>query len=120
MIEAWGRGFEKIREACEKYDGPLPEYEINEDGIMVLCKACNAYLCLLNDGHKLNQNGQDVVKMLVKFCKEPKTVQEMMEYIGEKSRTSFKRKYLKGLVEDGTLKMTIPDKPTSGKQKYFS
>lgn len=61
-----------------------------------------------------------MVKMLVKFCKEPKTVQEMMEYIGEKSRTSFKRKYLKGLVEDGTLKMTIPDKPTSGKQKYFS
>ena len=22
--------------------------------------------------------------------------------------------------ENGTLKMTIPDKPTSGKQKYFS
>ena len=40
MIEAWGRGFEKIREACALYDGPLPEYEINEAGIMVLCKAC--------------------------------------------------------------------------------
>lgn len=26
MIEAWGRGFEKIREACALYDGPLPEY----------------------------------------------------------------------------------------------
>lgn len=25
MIEAWGRGFEKIREACALYDGPLPE-----------------------------------------------------------------------------------------------
>ena len=24
MIEAWGRGFEKIREACVLYDGPLP------------------------------------------------------------------------------------------------
>lgn len=120
MIEAWGRGFEKIREACEKYDGPLPEYEINEAGIMVLCKACDAYLRLLDDGHDLNQNGQDLVKMLVKFCQEPKTVQEMMDYVGEKSRTSFKRKYLKKLVENGTIKMTIPDKPTSGKQKYFS
>ena len=29
MIEAWGRGFEKIKEACGLYDGPLPEYEIN-------------------------------------------------------------------------------------------
>ena len=39
MIEAWGRGFEKIKEACRLYDGPLPEYEINESGIMVLCRA---------------------------------------------------------------------------------
>lgn len=120
MIEAWGRGFEKIREACEKYDGPLPEYDINDDGIMVLCKACDTYLDLLNGGYNLNQTGQDVVKMLVKYCSEPKTVQEMMEYVGEKSRTTFKRKYLKQLIEDGTLKMTIPDKPTSGKQKYYA
>lgn len=49
MIEAWGRGFEKIREACVLYDGPLPEYEINEAGIMVLCKACDKYLGLLRD-----------------------------------------------------------------------
>ena len=39
MIEAWGRIFEKIRETCALYVGPLPEYEINEAGIMVLCKA---------------------------------------------------------------------------------
>ena len=36
MIEAWGRGFEKIKEACALYGGPLPEYEINSAGIMVL------------------------------------------------------------------------------------
>ena len=30
MVEAWGRRIEKIREACEKYGGPLPEYEIIE------------------------------------------------------------------------------------------
>lgn len=98
----------------------MPEYEINEAGMMVLCKACDSYLRLLHGQLKLNQNGQDVVKMLVEFCREPKTVQEMMEYVGEKSRTSFKRKYLKSLIEDGILTMTIPDKQTSGKQKYFS
>lgn len=38
-------------EACALYDGPLPEYEINEAGSMVLCKACDKYLVLLrNDG----------------------------------------------------------------------
>lgn len=60
MIEAWGRGFEKIQEACALYDGPLPEYEINEAGIMVLCKACDRYLELLRDGvHQPVQNVQD-------------------------------------------------------------
>lgn len=49
MIEAWGRSFEKIREACALQDGPLPEYEINKAGIMVLCKACDRYLELIRD-----------------------------------------------------------------------
>ena len=30
MIEAWGRGFDKIKEACARYEGPLPEYDINK------------------------------------------------------------------------------------------
>lgn len=50
MIEAWGRGFDKIKEACEKYEGPLPEYDICEDGIMVLCTACGKYMKLLSMG----------------------------------------------------------------------
>lgn len=54
MIEAWGRGFEKIKEACTLYDGPLPEYEINESGIMVLCKACDRYLDLLAGKEKVD------------------------------------------------------------------
>lgn len=36
MIEAWGRGFEKIKEACEKDDGRLPEYNISASGIMAI------------------------------------------------------------------------------------
>jgi hypothetical protein len=60
-----------------------------------------------------------VVRVLFEACCEPKTMQETMEYVDEKNRTSFKREYLKGLVENGRLKMVIPNKPTIGK-KYFS
>ena len=121
MIEAWGRGFEKIREACALYDGQLPEYEINEAGIMVLCKACDRYLGLLrNDGQNHDQFGHDVVMMILDFCKEAKSVPEIMENFGFKSRTSFRRKYLNALVEEGRLKMTMPDKPKSKNQKYYS
>ncbi len=61
LIEAWGRGFDKIKEACAKYDGRLPEYNISVSGIMVLCKVCDKYLELLNDKEDLHlcQSDQD-------------------------------------------------------------
>ena len=120
MIEAWGRGFDKIKEACARYDGSLPEYNISKSGVMVLCKACDKYLKLLKDDNHHDQDGYDVVKMILDFCKEAKSVPEIMEQFEFASRTSFRRKYLDVLVKDGRLKMTLPDKPRSKNQKYYS
>ena len=58
--------------------------------------------------------------LILDFCKEEKTVFEIIEYIGHKNRTRFRRDYIKPLVESGKLKMTIPEKPTSRNQKYIS
>lgn len=92
---------------------------------MVLCKACDKYLALLRDDghhpdHYPNQNGQDMIKMIIDFCKEPKSVQEIMDYFGFESRTSFRRKYLIPMLEHGMLKMTLPEKASSKNQKYYS
>ena len=127
MIEAWGRGFDKIKDACAKYDGHLPEYNISASGIMVLCKACDKYLELLRgERHPVqseqdyDQVGHDVVMMILEFCKEARSISEIMEQFGFDSKTSFRRKYLNTLVKDGRLKMTLPDKPKSKNQKYYS
>lgn len=45
---------------------------------------------------------------------------EIMEKVGYKNRTRFRRDYIKPLVEKGFLKMTIPEKPTSKNQKYIA
>ena len=50
LIEAWGRGFDKITVGCKEYGGPRPSYKIGESGVMVLCKACPAYLELKSAG----------------------------------------------------------------------
>ena len=50
LIEALGRGFDKITAGCKEYGGPRPSYKIGESGVMVLCKACPAYLELKNAG----------------------------------------------------------------------
>ena len=83
MGTAWGHGFDKIKEACARYDGPLPEYDINKSGIMVLCKACDRYLELLHDkSHPVQseQDGeQDMVKAIIAFCSEPKSAKEIVK-----------------------------------------
>ena len=123
MIEAWGRGFDKIKEACAKYDGRLPEYNISASGIMVLCNACDKYLDLRNEDSRLGQsdqdNDQDVTKMIIAFCKQPHSAKEIMEYIKINDRSFFRRHYLNPMIKTGQLKMTIPDKPKSGNQKYY-
>lgn len=125
MIEAWGRGFEKIKEACELYDGPLPEYEINEAGIMVLCKACDKYLELLRNDVRHHVQSEhdaehDVRNAIIEYCKEPRTSKEIIEHFGFANRLYLKRHYLDKMLETGEIKMTMPEKPTSKMQRYYS
>lgn len=47
------------------------------------------------------------------------TTAEMMSKLGLKSRISFRENYLKPALENGLIKMTIPDKPTSKNQMYY-
>ena len=57
---------------------------------------------------------------LLEFCKTPKTRAEMQEFCKIQSRKKFNESYLKPLLVQGKLKMTIPDKPKSKNQKYIS
>ena len=120
MIEAWGRGFEKIREACALYDGPLPEYEINEAGIMVLCKACDRYLelipakkkvdSIISDerimSEKMSELRKEPIVKIVNYLKDNEeiTTAKGVEITG-KSEAQVRR-YLKGLCNLGIIKST--------------
>ncbi len=41
-----------------------------------------------------------------------------MSLEGRTDRTKFRKQILKPLIDAGWLEMTVPDKPTSSKQKY--
>ena len=120
MIEAWGRGFEKIKEACGLYDAPLPEYEINEAGIMVLCKACDSYLQLLKVKDKVDSIISDERIMSEKMSElKNKSIIKIVDYLKENHEiTTAKgveltgkseaqvRRYLKILCDIGIIKRT--------------
>ncbi len=120
----WGRGFDKIRDGCNKYDGPLPEYDISEEGVMVQCKSCDRYLALLRgETHPVQieqDDEQDMVKAIIKFCEIPRSSKEIVEHFKFPNRSYFKRHYMDELLNNEILKMTEPDKPSSRNQKYYS
>lgn len=56
FIESWGRGFEKIKDECKKYNVPLPNVEINSDGVMLKCIPSKTYIKVLNEMNTKNSN----------------------------------------------------------------
>ena len=49
----------------------------------------------------------------------PMSIKEIMKKLGLKSRSSFIKTYLNPALEQGLIKMTIIDKPTSKNQRYY-
>ena len=60
------------------------------------------------------------IKLILEFCSEPKSFTDIMEYIGLKDRVNFKRLYIQRMLDEGLLKMTDPDNPTSRNQMYVT
>lgn len=56
---------------------------------------------------------------LLAFFAEPKTSKEIQDALGLRHRETFLDNDLTPMLEAGLLERTIPDKPTSPKQKYL-
>ena len=62
-----------------------------------------------------------VLNEILQICqKEPQSIKQIMERLDYKSSKTFKKYYIKPLLEEGKLKMTLPEKPTSKNQKYIT
>lgn len=59
-----------------------------------------------------------VTNGILKFCRQPKSLKEIAEYLGIKAFKRVKERYINILLFEGRLVMTVPDKPTSRLQKY--
>ena len=64
--------------------------------------------------------GDQEIRALLEFCEIPRSRKEIQDFIGLTGRRHIRTKILNPLIKGGLLKLTIPDKPTSPKQKYYS
>lgn len=60
------------------------------------------------------------IKDLLQFCLQPRLKTEIAEFMGVKTLYYAMKKYVNPLLERGELAMTIPDKPQSKLQKYYT
>ena len=57
---------------------------------------------------------------LLEYCRKPRSRKEIADFLGINTIFYVTEKYIKPLVEKELLQMTIPDKPKSKLQKYYT
>lgn len=64
-----------------------------------------------------NKEAQSISDSIVEFCCTPRTRAELIAFTG-KSRTYTMTQMVQPLIDSGKLKLTLPEKPKSSKQKF--
>ena len=100
-------GIPTIRAEFEKAKLPAPVFSVVHGEFKVVMK--NGYL----------QEGASLAEEIISFCQIPRSRAELVEFVG-KSRTYTMTQIIQPLVDGGKLRMTVPDKPKSSKQRFVS
>ena len=121
-VDELGSGVRNIYKYNKIYSGADPEF-IEGDVFKTIIPLIST--TSEHDEHDGEHDGehdeiQDTTARLLEFCKEPKTRAEIQEFLDIKSRRYISQKILNPLINGGLLKMTLPNKPTSKNQKYYS
>lgn len=103
-------GIPTIRREMKEYGLPDPVFENKR----------NEFVVTLYNKQKAETNGTDENNDLISFCKTPKSRKEIAEHLGIQTITFVTKEYIQPLVDAGKLTLTIPDKPKSKNQKYYS
>lgn len=106
-------GIPTIRKAMQAYNLPQPEF-LDERGSFII----KMYKFGEKNSVTEIENLED--RELILYCKTPRTRKEICDYLGLSSITYAIQTHVMPLVESGLIKMSIPDKPKSPKQLFYS
>ena len=106
-------GIPTIRRTMQEYNLPQPEF-MDERGSFIVKLYKYGENTVTPEMQKIENNG------LILFCKTPRTRKEICDYLGLHSITYAIQTHVMPLVDKGIIKMSIPDKPKSPKQLFYS
>lgn len=117
--DAWGRGTLKIINSCKDAGLAKPEIKERDGGIAMTLFALHHPNDVAIATAQAEDEDQYFIQVLL-FCSTPRTRDEIQEHVNISHREYFRKYILKPLLLNGKLLLTIPDKPTNPKQKYYT
>lgn len=121
-IEVWGRGTNRVIEACRAHGIPEPEFFEASGAVSVTFRvdvvvgARDSVIGRHQEGTKSALSPYQV--QVLEIAQVPRALAEIMVPSGRSDRTKFRDQILAPLLEAGLVEMTIPEKPRSSKQQY--
>ncbi len=109
---------ELLKVTENRYSGiPTMRKEFLDAGLPAPCFSVihGEFKVVMRNGY--NKDPQSMADSIVEFCCIPRTRAEIIAFTG-KSRTYTMTQIVQPLVESGKLKLILPEKPKSSKQKY--
>jgi ATP-dependent DNA helicase RecG len=118
-IEVWGRGTNRVVEACRAYGIADPTFAEASGAVTVTFKVD----VVADLGRASSQGGPKSVLSAVQVqvlevASVPRRLAELMALSGVKNKTRFRDQIVAPLLDAGLIEMTIPAKPRSSKQQY--
>lgn len=108
-------GIPTIRRTMREHGLPEPKFENRRQEFVVT---------LYNEstGQRTSQQApqQSGEKSILEFCRTPRGRQEIADYVGVQTVFYVMKHYVEPLLQSGRLAMTLPEKPKSRNQKYFT
>ncbi|MBI2382494.1 MAG: putative DNA binding domain-containing protein [Gammaproteobacteria bacterium] len=121
-IEVWGRGTNRVMEACRAYGIADPTFAQLSGAVTVTFRAevVAGARDLVPRGHQVGTKSalSPHQVQVLELADVPCALAKLMGPSGRTDRTKFRDQVLNPLLEAGLLEMTIPDKPRSSKQRY--
>ena len=108
-------GIPTMRRELAAYGLPAPVFENRRNEFVVIFYNSRTQGSV--EAEQENPGGNRMMSLLA-FCKTPRTRQEIADYLGVKTVFYAMRHYVQPLLDSGKLTMTIPEKPSSRKQKF--
>jgi len=131
-IEQIGTGTTDLIDRCVEYGLPHPTFMQDNDFLLTIYRRGNIHtlqvspqdtpqdkLQNINEvSHIVPQVTPQVIRVYRAVGDDELTKQEIMKILRLEDREHFRLNYLQPALLSGLIEMTIPDKPTSSKQKY--